>query len=289
MRLLNSTALSIWFWSLFIFLVVNIFLSLWFSQLFSKSFNKINNNYLDEIRELKSKRPNDKVVVVIGSSKVRYGFYCPSYYDALFQDRIHVFKIQENGFKLDHFLDDLDIINNLAQSRPDLVLIESDIMLFQPPLETQQAEYYNKYIKRIKYVKNNLILHKVPKLICKIPYLANGNDSTNIKTYQRKLNHKSIIQSYAEKIAVLQTKGVNVDLIQIPYPWQINQLIDKDIDKGKYREVLEVLKSDYHIDFWQMESNMPWSAYIDNGHLNQIGRERFNKWFIPSLTNKLRD
>lgn len=289
----QTIEIKIWVWSLLSFALFNAVLFAVLAHYVSNkmSNDNINLETLDEIARIKTTYPNDKVVAVVGSSKVQSGFYCPSYYKQFFEtsdgNNVHVFKIHQGGYQWEHFSNELNIVNRLSRSAPDLLLIEMEIVLFD--FGNRTSSWYNnygRYLNQIRYVKNHWILKKQPNQLCDNPYSFNSEDSSKVTVAKRKLKNLDQLDPFLQRMSVLQKQNIEVGIIELPYPRPTQLLIDENVDVSRWNCLLSTLQKDYQINYLKMEDEMYWPEFKDIGHLNKKGRQQFNTWFLSYLQSK---
>ena len=288
----RNVALKIWLWSLTIFILINAILYVILAAYIptSKFTDEANLETLREVERIKAMYPNDKIVVVIGSSKVLYGFYCPSYYRESFEadgvKPIHVFKIHRGGFGWQHFTNELNLIKKLTSSKPDLLLIESDLILFQFGTKSSKwQDLYDQYLDRIRNAKNSLISQRPLDQLCDNPYIYNLEDSSKVKATKRRLHNVDHLHLFIESMSLLQEQNIEIGLLELPFPIQKQLLIEELIDQKQWRNLLSTLQ-EHEIGYLKMDKEMFWSEFRDSGHMNKKGRKQFNTWFLSYLQSK---
>lgn len=289
----KGTPLSIWNISFLLFLLLNgAFLAYFYynDSFEDKPYDYINLETLERISSTRSDYPDDKIVVVVGSSIVQYGLYCHDYYDTLNpkngKNKIHVFKIHERGLQLDYFIHGLKLIDRLAAIKPDLVLFEKELAFFRR-IESNSAlpSWYHKYIHQIRSVKNRRLKKlKEADMLCVNPSTSNKADSTHFSVYHRLIRTQNEIDNYHAFLHKLDSNNVDIGLITFPRPAitraKINALYNDigQLDSGNMylSRKFKILDSDLHL---------PWSHFADQGHMNRIGRKKFNEWLMNHLYN----
>lgn len=242
--------------------------------------------------------PGARRIVVLGSSKTLCGFAYDQDMEARFR-RVE----REVGFTRIAVLGAPPrqvaySFNAIINSHPDLVLLESDLLLLQPG-------GYNGGDRAIEQGWQSRVRAKLKELagfrehspndpaaagpcddsITQKPVPTVEEFAAVLKT-KRRVSTAAEQRPYLDFIAKLQAQGAEVGLIDIPLAPEIEQVIPQRLagDRARLCGRLAAEHRLLHIG----PGLLPKSAYIDDGHLNAEGRERFTTWFIGEAVKRLR-
>lgn len=265
------------------------------------------------------KYPDEYHVVVIGSSITNNGISCTETLvnesEFQFGKKIVVSKFFSPGRPLKAMVDYGGLTELLLETRPDLILIETDILAFDfGPYRSQirnKGQVFKQepkedglipliFAKRVGTIRAlqqnrlNLIATVQQKVHHTAPPFTSepcGNMIASpqmVDTFQIKPRKRYPIpfekQDYAHRF-IQELKKVNTDVILLhhPSPASLEKLYEASDDEQEVQQLLKRFQDEYNLPFWHCPIQFPYIYYRDQAHMNEKGREKYGSWLLQQI------
>lgn len=247
-----------------------------------------------------AREANELVVVTVGNSLLNHGVHCRDQFDQIVSTRtsknISLFKVTRSGGNFASLIDRNDLIKKLIDARPDLILIQDEMMitsrtndhiLYDGQSKLHWSQWKDAYFK-LAFMNVNFGMSVADRFRNK-EYCLNSTFNKTVSDSLDYQNNFSAVRSWNDdpKITMmwssLKASGIDTKLIEIPRPPD-QTAIHQESFSAKFVNKLDELKTTYQVDYWHYQGpQIPFSMYYDRAHLNQLGRERYSAWLAEQL------
>jgi len=244
------------------------------------------------------------VVVAVGSSKTR----CALDFDQDMEAELRNLGVEVRFIRITHFLatfDDLrEVFDRLAQLHPRLVLIESDLLTFEPNvyrMEGYPAEdgWRRRARKSVTYLwKGNRAFGEPDPINDNENVIASrvtgcgvGNQEP-ISVYLSKLrgrrgSSEANRKPYLDEIERLKQGGTEVMMLEVPRSPEADTVFPRGLDAEAAASRAAVLRTGLLSEFWQQTPAVPQNEYLDTAHMTEAGRADYSRLFATRLATIL--
>jgi hypothetical protein len=236
-------------------------------------------------------------VVVLGSSKTECALLSDAAMDARFQDagvQVDFVRMTAHGATVEQLSPAFD---EVIAARPALVLLETDVVVMQPggynfdnsPLSQPWQARTRAKLKELAGVREPSANDAALTAACDRSLIAEVEPTDAELAHM--LAHRRVSTAaergpYLALIRRLRAEGVQVALLDVPrspradatFPRRLDADIDGLVRRLGREEGVEPLAAE----------RLPATAFLDRGHLNAAGRDRFSAAFVASVAKHLR-
>ncbi|MEO6340625.1 MAG: hypothetical protein ABIO39_11335 [Caulobacteraceae bacterium] len=261
------------------------------------SETSIMHSELNVSRLERPKRPGVRRIVVLGSSKTECAFAYDADMEARFRragQSVAFTRIAMYGAPPHQMAYSFDAV---LKSRPDLVLLESDVLLLEPggynvrdlAIEPSWQSRSRAELKALIGLKSHTPNDAAAAAPCDASISQRPLPTVSqfaVALRKRKLSTPAERRAYLDFMTKLRAQGAEVGLIDIPLAPEIERVIPARLvhDRAVLNDRLIAERGLIHMT----PGLLPKPDYVDWGHLNAGGRDRFTGWFITEAAKRLR-
>lgn len=250
-------------------------------------------------------------VIIFGSSLTAQGVMRDSFFNKRFQQLgkpVVVNRVFYAG-AFYNMLEDPDLLTFLEDVQPDLLCIEDQVLLLEPPSGLNWpgsllTQLHTNFIYNI-----NVLKHQALPTIFTHPGLSgpidsagtfnvtypvadstiNHRDSTNYQLETRKVRGLDRTPKFNQFIKALREQGTELVALHLPRPAEIEKkYLSKGVQRQKQR-LLDQYEEQADLEYWSDEWELPFRYFWDISHLNKHGQEAFSDWLFDQILEEFED
>ncbi len=286
----------VWIIAVLLCIVLNIFIYTLFVIVLDVRVKPYEKRNLDTIRDLKEhikSNPNEKHVVLIGSSVIQHGLWCSAKFDEIQSNtdaKINIYKIFEAGIQLEYFVKELHLFDSIGKFHPDLVLIEDHLLLTKNTHRFEENFVTGLYFNYAHTLRNGKrLLFNSDLNMCISPNYFNKMDSLKIAFSFQELSRKEDNLYFEYYLKHNSNESIALGLIESPRP----RIYKEGFERTKGFLEAEKLRK-YYLDknnlfYLPFDQEFHWSDFLDEGHMNKKGQKKYSIWLLNTLEKHFSD
>ncbi len=234
-------------------------------------------------------------IVAIGTSKSRHGIH----FDSAMSEALSQAGISANFYRITHSSATIrqlrPALDHLTQNPPDLLLLESDLLIFEPWGKNRRIQWNLQLKKNVRKIidllrKKNITKENYGIIAFKKAELCIKEKPSLLKRFEknvetRKVSSESERADYHDYLMPMVEQGTHVVLLELPRSPAANAFFPQ-----KLRVEASRLRTRYAdmpgFSNWKPPPLLlPEIDYCDHGHLRESGREKFSQWLVTQIAN----
>lgn len=193
-------------------------------------------------------------------------------------------------------------LSALSGYSPDLVLIESDLLLFDRT-GSENAFFKSELLKRMRKNIRGIRYFLIPPAMADFENVGNETWQSPVECglswrknqladYKKIAQHWKIAgyqqqSAFLHFLKELKQRGAHIILLGVPRSPTANQLIPKELDIAASKTLQTLIKTN---GFATLSPDVPADDhYCDLGHMNQLGRDYYSRWLSHELSGLLKN
>lgn len=298
----NVPPIRIWIWVLVTFCLLQLIVIIYYNNPNHSSTNE--NSFISQLSDMKREfAGKDKAtykVVIIGSSLVANGVACPDEIAGILADyqtkNIVLNKIWKPNDQFKHLVEKNKIINELLLVKPDLVCIQTELAAIgYNEIEKNFYTDFQKYVQTLAFrnttfVKDIFKIGKVDFIKCKDNFIDFEvvEDSLKYVPVKRYVKNNTEVQFISEQLKILKKAGINVVLVDIPRPQQVEKIMYTEPFSRDLTACLNIYQNGIEVPLWRYTGRpMYFKDFYDGGHLNKEGMHLFTKNLLEKIIKEM--
>ena len=274
-------------------------------------------------RENQATHPDAYHIVVIGSSLTRQNIECEDDFLLACQEKYDTSLVITKFFSAARPLKAMselgDMFEVLHQHRPELILIEQDIISFDfnasrffnisknrkvkiPPLNANpidQLRGWERAISRIgsqnrlnvaAHLQTNYFRSTPPYTTEPCVNWPNKTDISDTLTLPDRVLYPYTFERTAychDDLKQLQALGTEIRIVHYPRPFPLEMKYAQDSAQVEIRNTLQQFQDSLGISYWPCPLELPFAYYRDWGHMGHKGRKVFSNWLMDKIYEEL--
>ncbi len=293
----QNTPLKHWKW-LLACIVIFVVGHYWF-YLRPSAQGELDIKELSQLEQDKAKIQDHSLkIVLFGSSRLASGVESTSYFSKKMSESLNkkvdiIFYSTPNASLAD-LLGSPEVYIELTKIAPDIIFIQSDLLLYQPSRpELPQGRAGANILKRAAKNDDRRIFKGYaidedqwsPKI-----------DSNKYETYAKyyfERNKARKIPFENENIAYITKKLLDKQTVLVaidfPYPVAVEQLRNQKGFRNNELNTLKLLKEQYGIKYVSNQDRFHFADFHDFVHMNSSGKTRYSDWLVTQIINTVKE
>lgn len=293
----RTSYLSIKQWILVLLGVCFAQTTLHFTYLYYKDKQRPFDPVFDYIQEfLLNDNKNSKRVLFFGSSLIGQGLACPD--DTIFNTNntalpISIFKVWKSEDPFDELFSSEKYLKQIIELKPNLICIQTELAAVNLKWLGFETNFFknisieNRGLKPLIFKQEKKDLDLITYCNPKNTIQVNENDTLNIDIGERFIKTQDEISKAFPVLKALKDAKIKMVIVDIPRPHSVERKFKTETYSNNLNRCLDEYKTVLNIDYWAYDGRkMNHADFMDRGHLNEIGKTSYSKWFLETLKTK---
>lgn len=234
---------------------------------------------------------NEKRVVAIGTSLLGQATF-PDHLMSDFGrekgfDEFKFFQMTKGGM----FLEDIfPSLNEITDAKPDVVVIESNLLLFTLDERERLNMEIGRHKKYLRYLVLRYLLSFTGSKPRETDFLQTRQDAAilagkteGLKKYR--VRDDVFPEEIEDFFALSKKQKIKIIIADVPRYEKLEEVITKlPGNNQKMTNLIQDLKIKYGIEYLEYPEKLGLEYYMDFSHFNQKGRELYSLWLLSCLS-----